>query len=111
MPNHPSGDFFELRLVSYDSKTLMIDIIDSHRHYSGVGIPEVLLPFVSEITEMKIVSSSNMHKLYEKEFRSDNATKMWERLISKEMAYKDNECDRYVLVQPQWFLPAYWYLI
>lgn len=97
--------FFELRLIEKPDGELRIDAISGNdTKYSAKGIPEALLPFVSRLLGKRICSSrskgdDNIIRTYGSgttEFRTEDATKMWNRLVSKGLAeyYPDEDIYR-----------------
>ncbi|MFZ3218421.1 MAG: hypothetical protein WA174_00225 [Rhodoferax sp.] len=88
---------YELTLVEEDDDCARIDVIHNHSnpHFLKAGIPEVLLPAVASRIGRRIRSNSSI--AVGNIFRSENATRMWERLRSIGRATLDNETDFYWL--------------
>lgn len=74
-----------------------------NQEYSGKGIPEVIIPEVSRNRKVLIVSSPSQAQPTEYEeniFRTPDATKMWQRLVNKEIAVYNSNADIFVLLGP-----------
>jgi hypothetical protein len=75
-----------------------------HHHslekYSAKGIPDAMLPEISRLHDVTIVSSPTRGESgigQEDVRRSDDATKMWKRLCSNGIAEYDQESDVFTL--------------
>lgn len=68
------------------------------REHRGMGIPETLLPYAKQTLAAKKIRSSRSNIEGTTDRRTQDATKMWERLKSKGMARYDRADDRYSLV-------------
>ena len=88
--------FFELRLRQTPEDEFQIIAIshDNYADYVSKGIPDALLPRLSEILGGPIRSSrSDIEGT--NEFRTPAASKMWDRLVNKELARYYAEEDVY----------------
>lgn len=93
-----SEDIFELALEESGPSSAQI-VMMAHHYRGGVrakGIPEVLLPFVSQRVGRAIHSSSNKGGLGA-EYRTGDATKVWQRLAKNGQAIYDGASDVYHL--------------
>jgi hypothetical protein len=97
--NYSNGECFELTLQEKqenDENILQVTNIthNDNDYYKGKGIPESLFKLVSKLLKKKIVSSQSF-KEGAGEFRTEAANKMWDRLVSKDLATYNKEKDRY----------------
>lgn len=96
----PAFIFFEAHLIEYEDgfKVVMINNNDT-AVYIKKGIPEYLIPKISEIFNKNIYSSSTKkeYKSYDDESRVPNSTKFWERMknIFPENVVKNSDGDFY----------------
>ncbi len=87
-------EFFEVNLVlDVPIAGYRITVLDAHFVYERKGIPDVLLPRLAQLLKSPIFSSSNA--VGPGEQRSDAATGMWKRLVSKGIAGLDPLTGRY----------------
>lgn len=97
IPPPPDAVFFELTLSPIDSDTLkVIAICAHHRRYRRRGIPEALLPRVSELCRARLRSSSNRGE-NSNEWRTSESTRMWRRLVANGLASYDPVQDEFSL--------------
>jgi len=93
----PEDQFFELRLVETLPGVARVDMVNNFgdARFTAKGIPDALLPVVKSKLGMQIVSSPRLGPggIY----RTDAATKMWERLIGKGLAAYDSTTDVFSL--------------
>jgi hypothetical protein len=96
-PPQVSGEFFELSVTDIGSGKFQITMISHHEipAYKAMGIPDALLPVVSQQLVKKLCSSPSEVK--PGNYRTDAATKMWERLRLNGMATYDSITDIYTL--------------
>ena len=100
VPPLPSGDFFQVTIHRLNLDTAITTAIYSHdQEYRGKGIPEALLPWISNHLNTTVVSSSNRNPRLNGERRSEEATKMWERLCRKRIAKKLEDSDHYEILR------------
>lgn len=86
--------WFELTLEPFKDRLRSATMLANNKAwYRKAGIPEAALRYARRVTGLPIVSSSN--KADEDEFRTPEATKVWERL--KPDASYDPDTDRYTL--------------
>lgn len=94
----PLADEFNFDVVEIDNGSLKV--VSMHavdNMYRGKGIPEQMIIQVAAIMGRSISSSSNKHKYKDSdnECRTPDATKVWNRLVSKGLAEFDQEKDIY----------------
>ncbi len=99
VPPPASGDFFELGVEKINSNTVQVIMAHHHNHasYCAMGIPEALLPIVKRVLNMNVESSpekSNHQNVY----RTDAATKYWQRLEKVGGAIYDSTRDVYSVI-------------
>ena len=92
----PYLDFFELIFQVVDDNCLKIVSMTANGQpiYSAQGIPEALIHEAAELFNAKIISSSNSNGAGE--FRTEKATKAWNRLVTQGKAVKDEADDRFL---------------
>ena len=88
------GDFFEVTLELLDNCTAQTTEIYGNR-LRGKGIPEVFLPIIAGILDRNLRSSSSAKKA--DRWRTEDATRMWERLRKQGLAGYDEATDQYFL--------------
>lgn len=95
-------DFFFFSAQETKEKQVKITMMNNHnqKEYSAKGIPEKLIQTISLITNQPILSSSNIskYKSFEEEYRTPQATKVWERLKKEGKAHYNEQTDTYRLV-------------
>lgn len=96
-PDYSDLEFFELTAKEIDENKLKIITImkNSEALYGAKGIPDSAIPEMIKLSEKHVVSSSNNADMGGNEFRSDDATKMWKRLVACEKAKYESSIDRY----------------
>jgi len=93
-----SNDFYSMEISkSLNGKFIITSIANnSDPALKGKGITEKMIQEARTILGQSIWSSSNRgHKFFETEWRSEPATKIWERLVKKKLASYDPINDRY----------------
>jgi len=98
IPAPKSGDFFELCVCEHGESRVRI-VMANHFHkteYAAMGIPEALLPAV-KIELGRIVESSPGQGPVGDVYRTDSATKYWERLCQIGGATYDPSTDIYTV--------------
>ena len=68
---------------------------DKHRKK---GIPEALILEVKRLYKIQVISSSNRKPIIISEWRREEASKVWERLINQQKAIYDFDNDIYKLL-------------
>lgn len=89
------NELFEISFVDFDNSTIRISMITNHsnKDYRAKGIPAAINEKIAKVLDKTIVSSSNE---YPKErYRTEDATKMWERFRNSGNAKYDEKEDRY----------------
>lgn len=98
-PEGPDPDdlFFELRLVETLPGVARVDMVNNFgvARFTAKGIPDALFPVVKSELGMQIVSSPTVGP--GSVYRTDAATKMWERLVAKNLAAYDQPTDVFSL--------------
>jgi hypothetical protein len=99
--NSTSEWFFELQLrEKFDGEFQIISIQHHHRpEYGSMGIPDSLLPYLARLLDRRICSSRSLVE-GTNEYRTCQATKMWERLVQKGRAEYFPEEDVYRTTSP-----------
>lgn len=99
IPPAPGGGFFELCVQDQDADTVRVVMIHHHNlpEYIGKGIPDVLLCAVKSLLG-KDVQSSRTQGTGADEYRTPEATRMWNRLVKKCIATYDEVADVYRLM-------------
>lgn len=98
------GEFYESTLKSISEEGAKSTMMDAHGQpqYLGIGLPETALRIASHVLKMNILSSRNK-SAPEGEFRTEKATKVWERLreeLPSRVTYNLEE-DYYILTYDQ----------
>lgn len=97
-PPLATGDFFDIEVEPVDKSEAAFKIVMMNHYcfaeYAGAGIPDVMIPEISRVIGKSIVSSSN-RSAAPGEYRTAHATKVWDRLVAKELATYDAATDRY----------------
>jgi hypothetical protein len=86
-------EFFELTAKEEDDYLKIIMMRKNDEMYGGKGIPDAAIPELATLSEMTVCSSSNGNG--NGEYRTEAATKVWERLESKGKAGYDKASDRF----------------
>ena len=96
IPRSDSQDFFELALEEVDEDTVKIVFISHHNEpaYKEKGIPDTVLPMMRDYLKKSIISSTSTSKNKD-EYRTEKATRMWERLRRKNIAIYLEDLDIY----------------
>jgi hypothetical protein len=96
VPPLQSGDFFEFVLQDIGDSVARVVMANNHHRpeYTGMGIPEVLLPIIKSEIKM-IVESSPSTCATGGVFRTASATKYWERMRNLSRATYDRIADVY----------------
>ncbi|OGI05902.1 MAG: hypothetical protein A2Y40_03165 [Candidatus Margulisbacteria bacterium GWF2_35_9] len=91
-----SVDSFQLTLKEIDKVNLQLISINKNDEelYGAKGIPESVLPFISNLKQKNIKSSRTRIGI-KGEFRTEDADKMWKRLFEKKIASYDSDNDYY----------------
>lgn len=95
---------FDFQFVELPNKTIKVTdmFIDYGQYCKGKGLPEALICEVSRLfPEYNIVSSSNIHKSLKGEWRSEQGSAVWERLVRRGKAIYSKEHDIYHLIKLQ----------
>jgi hypothetical protein len=80
--NYSDGDFFDFKAEDEDSGFLKITMMrhDKSSLYSAKGIAEAMIAEMVCITGKSVRSSSELHPTSPAEFRTKDATRVWDRL-------------------------------
>ena len=100
--NEQFVDLFSFSITHINDTTAKVTVMDAHHRpeYSAKGIPEALIKEANLITGKRIISS----KSYVEEggeFRTQHATKVWNRLVDEGRAEYDNDSDTYTYLPEQ----------
>ena len=95
--NYSDPDFFELVATPKGSKELKIISITRNNDnlYGAKGIPDSAIPELIKLSGLGVCSSSQKYPTDPNEFRTDDATKFWERLRNNSNATYDQTTDVY----------------
>ena len=98
---YEASTFFELRLCKKPDGQFQIISVNHHNQaeYASMGIPDSLLPFLARLLGDRICSSRS-YVGGTNEYRTVEATKMWERLVQKGLAEYYAEEDVYRITEP-----------
>lgn len=98
LSNDADDDWFDFKVALLENNTLKVtDMFISKESHRKKGIPEALILEVKRIYNKQVISSSNKKPKILGEWRRDEASKAWERLVSQGKAKYDEEEDIYVL--------------
>ncbi len=97
-PQYNGDDWFELHLTPFDERSLRITMIENKRKdwYRAKGISDAIIPEAARVLQKRIVSSSNRVRVKENEYRTEDAEKVWRRLVAKGLATYCDSSDRYI---------------
>jgi len=90
-------NWFEATVKPLNKNSVCLSSIQHNydNNYSAKGIPDALLPRIVEELNMNLFSSIKFSD--NGEFRTDDAEKMWRRLVSNGVAEYDNSKNRYCI--------------
>lgn len=97
IPQPDDGEFFELRLKPSIQGVLQVVGIYAHKErYRRKGIPDALLPRMCKILRCRVRSSPTAGEgETQDQWRTPDATAMWNRLVSHGLASYDVSSDLY----------------
>lgn len=102
-PIPASGERFEFGLAEYNADKLKIDLLDNRARFGEVaytkkGITPALIEWASKHFERDIESSTNLaaFQCLRNEYRTPDATAVWDSMVKRNLAYKIVEKDVYV---------------
>jgi hypothetical protein len=94
-----ANDWYEFAVTKIDNSTGKVTVMNNRNmiQYRGKGITEKLIDEASKVLGLTIISSTNISeaKTLETEWRTEPATKIWERLKAKGIASHDDQTDIY----------------
>lgn len=91
-------NWFDFKLAPIDEETLKVtDIFKGKDSHLKTGLPEALILLSKQLFNKKIISSSNKVKTESCEWRSEPGTKVWKRLVKRNLALYDSETDTFTL--------------
>ena len=98
-PPPADGEFFEMTVAEVDENTVRIVMAcnKNRPEYSAKGIPDALLPVISKKLGRRVVSSPSAGGSSDV-YRTNDATKYWERLRAAGGATYDEQSDIYTLL-------------
>ena len=96
VPPQPDGEAFDLSVTTLDDATVRQGMLAHHDNpaYVAMGIPDALIPVVSAVLAKKVVSSPTTAD-DTGVYRTEAATKVWDRLVGKGVANYDPDADVY----------------
>lgn len=97
VPYPHDHQFFELILRPLNATVLqVVGIFAHHTRYRKVGIPDTLLPRMAQLLGRRIRSSPKTgSEGSTDQWRTDDATVMWKRLVEHHLAFHDADDDIY----------------
>lgn len=98
IPPLPSGEFFDISVEQINDEEVRIIMMNNYNvsEYSGAGIPDYIIPEISKVLRMNVISSSNKDPNSDV-YRTPDATKVWKRLKANGKATYDSKTDIYKL--------------
>lgn len=87
-------DFFQFEAILENDKYRVKTMYAHENKYKGKGLPEAILEHFFNRYKKQVYSSKNSNV----ETRSSEATKMWSRLVKKNLAKFDKNIDRYITI-------------
>lgn len=101
--NLDAMDWYEFAITIIDDSTGKVTVMDNRNmiQYRGKGITEKLIDESSRVLNITIISSTNnpSAKSLETEWRTEPATKIWERLKAKGAASLNEQTDIYTYLK------------
>ena len=101
--NLNATDWYEFAVTKIDDSTGKVTVMDNRNmiQYRGKGITEKLIDESSKVLNITIVSSTNIPsaKSLANEWRTEPATKIWERLKAKGSTSHDEQTDIYTYLK------------
>jgi len=101
--NMNASDWYEFAVTKIDDFTGKVTLMNNRNmiQYRGKGITEKLIDESSKVLNITIVSSTNIPsaKSLATEWRTEPATKIWERLKAKGAASHDEQTDIYTYLK------------
>jgi predicted acylesterase/phospholipase RssA len=96
VPPQPNAEAFDLSVTALDDATLRQIMLAHHNNpvYAAMGIPDALIPVVAAVLGKKVVSSPTTAD-DAGVYRTESATKVWDRLRDKGHARYDSDTDVY----------------
>lgn len=96
VPPQPDGEAFDLSVTALGDATLRQVMLAHHDHpaYAAMGIPDALIPVVAATLGKKVVSSPTTAD-DAGVYRTEAATKVWDRLVGFGVARYDPAADVY----------------
>lgn len=90
--------WFDFKLALINDQTLKVtDMFKGKNEHLRTGLPEALILLSKKTFQKKIISSSNKIKTQKCEWRSEPGTKVWQRLVKKNLAEYNSELDTFEL--------------
>lgn len=98
----PFGEFFELTVteLSEDAVRVVMMANNDYAPVSAKGIPDALIPQVAAELGRQVQSSPTTGRTADVR-RSEDATKVWKRLVKENIARYDESSDIYFTVPPE----------
>lgn len=99
MEGDSTGEWFDFKLAPISHDTLKVtDMFIGKESHRKKGIPEALILESQQLFDKKIVSSSDKYPVLMSEWRKEEASKVWERLVQRGFAKYNPEKDQYYLI-------------
>lgn len=100
-----AADWYEFAVTKINDTTGKVTVMENRNmiEYRGMGITERLIDEANRVLNLTIISSTNNPEgtSLAIEWRSDPATKIWERLKAKGRANHNKETDIYTYISEQ----------
>lgn len=77
---------FMLLILNKPADLKVIDMFAMNEYYRGKGIARAIIIEAKKILGKRIISSSNYHKLHNRELRKPDATRVWEKMVEDGLA-------------------------
>jgi hypothetical protein len=91
------------RAEEIENNQLKMTMMNNHNSatFSAKGIPEKIIDELAKISKKTVISSTNKltAKSIDSEYRTGEATKVWERLVSENKATYDSDSDIYTYIE------------
>ncbi len=98
--NYSDSEFFELTAKPKDGQLKIITIVKNNDAlYGAKGIPDSAIPELAMLSGKIVRSSSHKYPSEQNEYRTNDATKVWQRLENNQKATYDQATDVYTLTE------------
>lgn len=95
------SEFFQLSVVELDADTVRVTMLANNNYapVSGKGVPDALIPRIAVELGRRVQSSPPRGETGDV-YRTDDATKMWKRLLAAGKSHFDADADIYFVRKP-----------